>query len=65
MAKGIVRPGEIVHHKAHITPQNINDPSITLDWSNLMLVCRDCHGELHAQGKRYTVDAMGRIAPIS
>ena len=62
-AKGIINAGEIVHHKIHITPDNINDPCITLDWNNLMLVCRDCHGELHAQGKRYSVDALGRVAP--
>lgn len=62
-AKGIINAGEIVHHIKHITPDNIHDPCITLDWNNLMLVCRDCHGELHAQEKRYSVDALGRVAP--
>lgn len=41
------RPGKIVHHKMCLTPQNINDPDITLNWSNLELVCQDCHNEEH------------------
>ena len=32
--------GEIVHHKTHITPENITDPRVTLSWDNLELVCR-------------------------
>lgn len=33
------RPGAIVHHKEHLTPQNINDPDITLSEDNLELLC--------------------------
>lgn len=40
----------IVHHKTYITPQNINDPSITLDWANLEALCMDCHANEHAGG---------------
>lgn len=51
-----------MHHKIHITPDNINDPNITLDWNNLQLVCRDCHAEIHAgTDKRYAVDEWGRV----
>jgi len=39
--------GEIVHHKEYITPQNINNPDITLNWNNLELVCRECHKKEH------------------
>lgn len=40
-------PGKIVHHKKYITPENINDPNITLNWDNLELVCQDCHNKEH------------------
>lgn len=65
LSKGIYKPGEIVHHKIHLTPSNINNPTITLDWGNLQLVCRDCHAEIHEkkQGKRYTIDDQGRVSP--
>jgi 5-methylcytosine-specific restriction endonuclease McrA len=43
------RPGEIVHHKIHLTPQNINDPSIALGEDNLELLCRDCHAIVHEE----------------
>lgn len=53
-AKGIIRTGDTVHHKIHLSPENINDPSVTLNWDNLECVCRDCHAELHRSNqKRY------------
>lgn len=64
LAKGYYRAGEIVHHKIHLTPDNINNPMITLHWSNLQLVCRDCHAELHKYDsgkKRYRFDADGNV----
>lgn len=69
LTKGIVRPGEIVHHKIHLTPQNIDNPDITLNWDNLELVCRDCHAEEHPEiyGKehdRYAVDDDGNVTFI-
>lgn len=61
-AKGLIVPGEIVHHKIELTAENIDDPSITLSWSNLELVCRSCHSEVHGFTKRrYVVDEMGRV----
>ena len=41
--------GEIVHHIKHITPDNINDPNITLGFDNLQLLCRDCHFTYYGQ----------------
>lgn len=41
------RPAVICHHKKHITPQNINDPDITLNWDNLQALCIDCHNVVH------------------
>lgn len=40
-------PGDIVHHKEYITPDNINNPEITLDFNNLELLCQDCHNKEH------------------
>ena len=61
--QGLVIPGEIVHHKIELTPENINDPAITMDWANLELVCRDCHALRHSKRRRrrYTVDAQGNV----
>lgn len=62
LKEGIYKPGEIVHHKVHITPQNIYNPEITLDFNNLELVCRECHAKIHDRRKRrYKLDEMGRV----
>lgn len=47
LARGEYVAGVIVHHKCYITPENINDPNVTLSWDNLELVCRACHDEEH------------------
>ena len=62
--QNIIKAGELVHHKIHITPANIHDERVTLDWNNLQLVCRECHAELHGTVKRYTVDSQGRVTAI-
>lgn len=60
--KGKIKPGVIVHHKIHLTPDNINDPDISLNWDNLQLLCRDCHADQHRTTiKRYTIDPLGRV----
>ena len=59
--KGIIKPGVIIHHKIHITPENINDPNITLSWNNLQCLCRECHGLQHRAAKRYKVDPLGGV----
>lgn len=41
------RPGEIVHHKTHLSPENISDSKIALGEDNLELLCRKCHGLEH------------------
>lgn len=64
-AKGKIVPGEIVHHKIHLTPETAHDPNIALNWDNLVLLCRDCHGNEHRiHKKRFKVDAIGRIEII-
>lgn len=43
----------VVHHKVYITPRNINDLAITLDWENLEALCMDCHNAEHIKGGSY------------
>ena len=62
LIKGQYKPGEIVHHKVYLSPENINDPDVTLNWDNLELVCRDCHAQEHdGLKRRYKVDELGRV----
>ena len=51
------RPGEIVHHKIHLTPQNIGDPDIALGADNLETLCRECHAIEH-QGEAPTAEGL-------
>lgn len=63
LKRGLYVPGEIVHHKIELTPENISDPAIALSWDNLELLCRDCHADAHrGYERRFTVDDMGRVA---
>lgn len=62
LAKGIYRPADMVHHIVHLTEDNINDPSITLAWSNFQALCFDCHEQVHRkQERRYTIDRDGVV----
>ena len=47
LAKGIYKPGVIVHHIEELTPLNIDKPEIALSFDNLELLCRECHAEEH------------------
>lgn len=40
-----------VHHKIHLTPGNIMNPSITLNPDNLCTLCKNCHFEIHKEDK--------------
>ena len=46
--------GTEVHHIIHLTPENINDPNITINQDNLILLCNECHNKEHNrfEGKR-------------
>ena len=65
-------PGMEVHHKIWLTPVNIDNPDITLNWDNLQLLCKDCHFAVHNkkqylkrpvkhEARRYAFDAEGNI----
>lgn len=36
-----------VHHKIYLTPENINNPEITLGFDNFELLCDLCHQKEH------------------
>ena len=62
LARGLIVPAEIVHHKIWINEKNITDPSVTLNFENLEAVCRNCHAEEHSKRKkRFTVSADGKV----
>lgn len=62
LAAGRYTPAEIVHHKIELTPDNVTNPSITMDFSNLKAVCRECHLQEHGiNKKRYMVRPDGRV----
>ena len=53
--------GKIVHHKKHITGTTIYDPSITLNFENLELLCQDCHNKEHLSSNPFDDD--GNVMP--
>jgi len=62
LAKGIQTPAEEVHHIIELTPENIDDQSISLNPDNLVSLCRECHRARHDhQQRRYEVDELGRV----
>lgn len=63
MSRGLIVPGKVVHHVQHITPDTINDPSITLNHDNLILVCQNCHAAEHKSQGRFVVKSDGSILP--
>lgn len=45
------KPAQEVHHKKHLTPDNIWDPWIALNPDNLVSLCKDCHFAQHEEDK--------------
>lgn len=50
--------GYIVHHKIHLTPHNVADPSIALNWDNLSYECKDCHDKHEGHGIKRQISAV-------
>lgn len=63
LERGIINAGVIVHHKIYLTPQNITNPDIALNFDNLELLCRQCHSDEHGgnEPKRYTIGKDGSV----
>ena len=61
-ARGIISAGVEVHHKIRLNPGNVRDPKVALSWSNLELLCEDCHKKEHGKAeKRWKCGADGRV----
>lgn len=63
MKRGLFTPGVIVHHKIRLTPENITDPNVALNWKNLELLCIECHNKEHAPTKRRYFWSGDKIEP--
>ena len=65
MEQGRYVLGDEVHHKIHLSPDNINDVNITLSWGNLELLCQSCHQSHHHRGPQeddgYSFDSNGYV----
>ena len=66
LASGIYKPGKVVHHRVHLTDENVNDPAVSLNPGNLELLCQDCHNaEHHAhRQRRFRFGADGNLTII-
>ena len=63
-AKGLVVPAVIVHHREHLTPENMRDPRKAYDFANLEAVCQACHNQIHfgfEKDRRYHFDKDGNL----
>ena len=58
--RGLIVPAEQVHHKIKLTPENLSNPEIALNWDNLEALCMDCHQAEHKQ-KRWRTDPEGHV----
>lgn len=56
--------GTEVHHKVHLTPENVDDPNVSINQDNLILLCKDCHNKEHERftdTKDYCFDSDGNM----
>jgi hypothetical protein len=37
----------VAHHVVPVTPGNLSDPGVTLNWGNLVALCSPCHNAVH------------------
>lgn len=52
LREGRITAGAEVHHKVRLTPQTVRDPKVALSWSNLELLCVECHKREHGRTER-------------
>lgn len=56
--------GAEVHHKVHLTPENVADPEVSINQDNLMLLCSECHNKVHGRFEgsgKYGFDEDGNL----
>lgn len=63
--RGTLTPATLVHHRRHLTPENISDVDVSLGFGNLQRLCADCHAFVHStkDEPRVTFNPDGSIAP--
>ena len=49
LARGVLKPANVVHHKVPLTPDNVADPDISLNPERLVALCDECHTEVHKE----------------
>jgi hypothetical protein len=57
----------ICHHKHYLTPANIQDPDVALNWNNLEALCQDCHNKEHFEqkgGNECLFDSSGNVLGV-
>lgn len=61
--RGELVPAKVVHHIEWLDPSNIDNPKVTLGFSNFMRLCQDCHAAVHAgsEESRVTFDEYGNV----
>lgn len=66
LKRGIYTPGKEVHHVEELTPANITNPEKTLAWSNLCLLCHECHRlrHQHRHEQRYQIGPGGEVTVL-
>ena len=62
-------PGYIVHHIIELTPENINDPDISLSFDNLKYDCHICHQKENTKEEveglvQYYFDENGEVVEL-
>lgn len=60
LAKGLIQPTEQVHHIIRLTPDNVRNPAIALNFKNLEGLCENCHKIEHGKETLRT-DANGHV----
>lgn len=61
LAKGIVKPAQDIHHKQSPFANNKINYTKLLDSDNLQALCKECHGEIHAQKKERAADIIRQL----
>ena len=67
LARGLINAGTKeqpleTHHIIPLDARTVLDPKIALNWDNLQLLCKDCHGaEKERKSKRWRIAADGTV----